>query len=151
MIQHTPCYPEALRQIGMLLLDSASGKTDRGLYNIGRSAPPEQMSPEEYSKLLEMPLWQMSGAQFVTLSESVMSRFLSVLQNEPEKRYVYGIEGLAKLIGKSVNTAQRLKSSGAIDDAIIQHGRTIMIDADLALRLLQEQAKETERRKTNGG
>ena len=106
--------------------------------------PPQTISSEEYNKLLQMPLWQMTGAQYKNFLEAIMPGIIVSLQSvAPQKRYVYGIEGLAKLIGKSKNTAQRLKSSGIIDDAIIQNGRTIMIDADHALELIhQNDAKE---------
>lgn len=58
-------------------------------------------------------------------------------QDEPrdEKRYVYGLNGLAELFGCSKTTASRIKSSGRIDDAITQIGALLIIDADLALKL----------------
>lgn len=46
-----------------------------------------------------------------------------------------GISGLADVFGCSVTTAQRIKASGKIDRAITQTGRTIVIDAELALEL----------------
>ena len=51
------------------------------------------------------------------------------------KRYVYGIEGLARLFGCSKATANRIKKSGKLDGAITQIGRKIIIDADKALEL----------------
>lgn len=54
-----------------------------------------------------------------------------------KKHYVYGIKGLAKLLGASSSTAQRIKSSGVLDAAISQNGKIIVIDADLALDLLR--------------
>lgn len=57
-------------------------------------------------------------------------------KSEPkERRYVYGIAGLAELFQCSIPTANRIKASGAIDSAITQIGRKIMIDADLAVEL----------------
>lgn len=53
------------------------------------------------------------------------------------KRYVYGLKGLSDLLGCSISTAQRVKSSGVIDAAISQTFKTIVIDADLALDLLR--------------
>lgn len=55
---------------------------------------------------------------------------------QPRINYVYGISGIAALLGCSVATAQRLKSSGRIDAAIVQIGRKIMCNADVALKLL---------------
>ena len=53
----------------------------------------------------------------------------------PEKRLVYGIAGIAQLFNCSMTTANRIKASGRIDDAITQHGRIIVVDADKALVL----------------
>ncbi len=53
----------------------------------------------------------------------------------PDRRLVYGILGIAKLFNCSMTTANRIKASGRIDKAIKQHGRIIVVDADLALEL----------------
>ena len=50
----------------------------------------------------------------------------------------YGIEGIARVFGCSVPTANRIKKSGIIDKAITQIGRKIVVDADLALSLAKE-------------
>ena len=55
----------------------------------------------------------------------------------PERRMVYGIAGIASLFHCSMTTANRIKASGKIDSAISQSGRTIAIDADLALSILR--------------
>lgn len=52
-----------------------------------------------------------------------------------EKKYVYGIRGIAGLFNCSMPTANRIKASGKIDRAITQIGRKIIVDADLALEL----------------
>lgn len=59
------------------------------------------------------------------------------IKEEPEKakRLVYGISGIAQLFNCSLTTANRIKASGRIDDAITQHGRIIVVDADKALVL----------------
>ena len=54
---------------------------------------------------------------------------------EQTKRLVYGISGIAQLFNCSMTTANRIKASGRIDDAITQHGRIIVVDADKALVL----------------
>ena len=53
----------------------------------------------------------------------------------PEKRFVYGIAGIAQIFNCSMTTANRIKASGRIDRAIKQNGRIIVVDADLALKL----------------
>lgn len=50
---------------------------------------------------------------------------------------VTGMSGLAKLFGCSKATAQRIKSSGVIDAAISQIGRTFVVDTRKALTLVQ--------------
>ncbi len=55
-----------------------------------------------------------------------------------EKKYVYGIGGIAKLIGCSMPTAFRIKKSGKLDAAIKQIGRKIIVDAQLALDILSQ-------------
>lgn len=62
-------------------------------------------------------------------------------QERSNKHYVYGIAGLAKLFGCSLPTAQRIKSSGEIDEAISQIGSIIIIDAEQALDLLKVSKK----------
>ncbi len=52
-----------------------------------------------------------------------------------EKRYVYGIGGIARLFNCSLPTANRIKKSGKINAAIKQIGRKIIIDAEFALEL----------------
>lgn len=58
------------------------------------------------------------------------------------KRYVYGLKGLAMLLGCSKTTAARLKASGRIDEAITQVGALLIIDADLALKLAADNKKK---------
>ena len=54
-----------------------------------------------------------------------------------KKTYVYGISGLAAILGCSRPTAQRIKSTGKLDSAISQTGRTIVVDVDKALELIR--------------
>lgn len=58
------------------------------------------------------------------------------------RRLVYGIKGIADTFGCSIPTANRIKRSGVIDDAITQVGRKIVVDADLALELAANAKKQ---------
>ena len=58
-----------------------------------------------------------------------------VSSSKEERRYVYGLAGIARLFGCSLPTANRIKQSGKINRAITQVGRKIIVDADLALEL----------------
>lgn len=83
-----------------------------------------------------MPLWQLTVGEFrKLLVESRGISFPSVSPAGRDKKYVYGISGIAELFQCSVATANKIKASGRIDKAIIQVGRKIIVDADLALEL----------------
>ena len=77
------------------------------------------------------PLWQLTVGEFVDIIRE------HVPQTEPkkEKKYVYGIEGIAEIFNCSRATAQRIKNSGRIDKAISQVGRKIMVDVDRVIEL----------------
>jgi len=60
---------------------------------------------------------------------------------EKERKYVYGLNGLAKTFSCSIPTALRLKQSGKIDAAITQVGRKIIVDVALALELAGKKEK----------
>ncbi len=98
-------------------------------------------------QLLEKPVCMMTGQELTILLDRTGKADAKVSSPpEPEKHYEYGIEGLAKVFGCSIPTANRIKKSGVIDAAISQIGRKIVVDADLALAL----AKEAGTVKTNG-
>ena len=54
-------------------------------------------------------------------------------------QWVRGIEGLARVLQVSVSTAKRIKKRGSIRKAIHQEGRTILVNAPLALELFGAQ------------
>ena len=88
-------------------------------------------------ELLSKPVWQMTGEEFIFLSKHASGHVEALPQpvTDTEKKYVYGILGIAKLFGCSLPTANRIKKSGKIDKAITQIGRKIIVDAELALEL----------------
>lgn len=90
-------------------------------------------------ELLEKPVWQMTGEELLFLAQQgSMQREGDTQDKTPakeERRFVYGLSGLARLFGCSLPTANRIKQSGKIDRAITQVGRKIIVDADLALEL----------------
>ncbi|AQW96144.1 DUF3853 family protein [Elizabethkingia anophelis] len=91
-------------------------------------------------KDLNTPIWQLTVAELVELLDSGKKDSkdqLSVIKEE-KKEYVYGISGLAKILGCSKNHAGRLKSSGLLDGAILQNGRKIIIDKEKALELFNK-------------
>ena len=58
-------------------------------------------------------------------------------KEESGHRFVYGIKGIMELFKVSNVTAQRYKR-GIIKDAVSQRGRIIVVDAEKALQLFNE-------------
>jgi len=54
------------------------------------------------------------------------------------RRYVYGITGIAQLLGVSKPTAQRYKET-FLKPAVMQRGRKLITDADMAVNLFAQQ------------
>ena len=61
----------------------------------------------------------------------------SVSDEKPEKRYVYGLAGISSLFNVSHATAFKLKC-GVLAPAILQQGRKILVDADMAIELFRQ-------------
>ena len=92
----------------------------------------------EIRDLLSKPVWQMTGEEFIFLNRHALQGSETKPAQpaaDKEKKYVYGIGGIARLFGCSIPTANRIKKSGRIDRAITQIGRKIIVDADMALEL----------------
>ena len=92
------------------------------------------------NELLGKPVWQMTGEELLFLAQhsnmSTSRESTKDPSSKEEKRYVYGLAGIARLFGCSLPTANRIKQSGKINRAITQVGRKIIVDADLALELV---------------
>ncbi|MFC4163876.1 DUF3853 family protein [Epilithonimonas zeae] len=73
----------------------------------------------------QTPLWKLTVKEFLEVARNISS----------EKKYEYGLKGLAKILGCSVSKASEVKSSGILNDAIIQNGNIIIIDKEKALEL----------------
>lgn len=59
-------------------------------------------------------------------------------EDHQDKRHVYGLKGLAKLLGCSVTRACQVNTSGIIDAARTRLGNVLIYDADLVLELIQK-------------
>ena len=95
----------------------------------------------EIMPLLDKPIWQLSGREFVALMKSTLQDTENGKEEEPRKRFVFGLDGICDLFGCSKSTAERIKQSGIIDAAISQVKRKIVVDADLALQLFSNNMK----------
>lgn len=99
------------------------------------------MSDQFYDK----PLFQLTVGELMEVlknsreeecvADNTQPACTQVVVGSDDKRYVYGIDGIARLFGCSKQTANRIKKSGKIDAAITQIGRKIIVDADKALEL----------------
>lgn len=74
------------------------------------------------------PIGQLTVEEFLEVSKNLIA----------EKKYEYGLKGLAKILGCSVSKASEVKSSGILDGAIIQNGNIIIIDKEKALELFAQ-------------
>lgn len=104
------------------------------MYNIFSSTTMKNYNIQE---LLQKPVCMMQGDEFVFLLSnlSLLGKQETKQVESKPKNLVYGIQGIADTFGCSIPTANRIKRSGVIDDAITQVGRKIVVDADLALEL----------------
>lgn len=75
---------------------------------------------------LKKPLLQLTVEEFLDLQKS----------SATEKKYEYGLKGLAKMLGCSRSKASNIKSTGILDEAIVQNGNLIIIDKEKAMQLL---------------
>ena len=91
----------------------------------------------------DKPIWQLTIGEFVAILDSRLpvNKIESISRNTTYSKHVYGISGLAKLIGCSKNYAGILKRTGIFDEAISQNGRTIIVDSELALKLFNDHQK----------
>lgn len=93
--------------------------------------------------LMQKPVCKMEGQElmFLLSNLSALTKTESSDEMPKSKHVAYGIKGIAETFGCSIPTANRIKRSGIIDDAISQVGRKIVIDTDLALRLVADSKK----------
>lgn len=89
------------------------------------------------TRLIDMTL----GDLLDVLAEREARLKADIAENSREKlpQFVYGIEGIAQIYNCSKSTAQRIKNSGKIAEAIKQYNRTIIINVDKALSLYNQQ------------
>lgn len=86
------------------------------------------------NKLLNMPIWQMTGAEFLELQAMVPAqKTVEARPDSQSPKLVHGLKGLQELLGCSHTTASQLKSSGVLDGCYTQYGRKIIFNADAVL------------------
>ncbi len=88
----------------------------------------------------ETPLAMLTVGQFMELVKANTATETETQIAESEKVFVYGLRGIRKLFNVSHATAQRYKDT-IIKDAVMQQGRKIITDADLALELFNSKGR----------
>lgn len=78
--------------------------------------------------------------QLVVLIQDTI-RKEAVKHNEQDE-FVEGLSGLAQVLGVSITTAQKIKNSGLLNDAIGQVGRKIIVNATKAKNIYISQTNK---------
>lgn len=87
-------------------------------------------------------LWQLTVGEFLSLMKE---------KEKPEEpsEYIYGLEELSKLLGRSKSIACRLKKKGLFNDVITQFGRKIIIDKKKAIEIIKNNNLCSSQRKNS--
>ena len=88
--------------------------------------------------LLKKRLIDMSGRELYSLVSAALSSNAKDPSVSSLPPLVYGISGLARLLGCSDTTAWRHRKSGKFDPAISQLGDTIVFDTQKVLEIMKE-------------
>lgn len=83
------------------------------------------------TRLIDLTVAQLAEVIDKAVEDSLSRR----LPQDNTPRFVHGIKGIACIFGVSERQARYIKSSGVINKAIKQQGRTIVTDVNLALQL----------------
>lgn len=87
---------------------------------------------------MNKPLISCSVEEFLDMAVEKFAQLVVGEDEAPVKRHlVYGLAGLSQLLGCSISTAARIKKSGVLAPAIHQTGKIIVVDADMALEIMQ--------------
>ena len=87
------------------------------------------------TRIIDLTVAQLAEIIDRAVEESLARR--QTQDNMP--RFVYGIKGIAQILGVSERQARYIKSTGLLRKAIKQQGRTIITDVNLALQLFGQQ------------
>jgi len=87
-------------------------------------------------KSLNTPVWQLTVGELIDfIAESMKPEAEAKPTFEHSERYVYGIPGIARLLGVSKTMVWEYRKQGWIEPAIKQVGHKIVCDAPLAMEL----------------
>lgn len=94
--------------------------------------------------LLNKTVLTMNGVEFLELLHQVKRTEVKEEKKQSSlndyrdlPQFITGIKGLAKVLGISVSTVNRMKTEGLLDDAIFQNGKTVIFDTYKVLEILR--------------
>jgi hypothetical protein len=101
---------------------------------------------EMKDELLSRPLASLTLKEFLEVmngpieeqNREIKKEGLTKAKQMVIRKYVYGVDGIAKLFKCSIETAWKIVNSGEIDSAINDEGLFVVADAMLALTLVRE-------------
>lgn len=113
-------------------------------------ALPDNIQNIDVQDLLEKPIWQMTGKEFLALSNAAAKQAIQEIPkvqpetetSQPSRQldeslYAFGLTGIGRLLGVGKTTAQHYKNT-FLKPAIIQNGQRIAIERCKALQLYEE-------------
>ena len=96
------------------------------------------MKYDRNTRIIDLTLGELLDAIAESQQQQPQEETIKTKKSGEAVGFVYGLKGLAKLLGCSKTTANRIKQSGKIDEAVTQVGALIVIDAAKALSLLKD-------------
>lgn len=105
----------------------------------------------EVQSLLEKAMFQatvadfwMAGLELGVIKTNQMDEASpkEICSNIPQ--FVIGVKGLAKFFGASISTVNRWKSSGLLDDAILQCGKVVIFELPKVIEILRVSDKKNK-------
>jgi hypothetical protein len=95
---------------------------------------------------LNTPIWQLTVGELVEVIKNELQPKTEPFQQScTDKNFVYGLQGLADLLGCSKQHAWFIKSTGVFDNAIIQRGRKIIINKEKVFEILEQKMKKNKK------
>lgn len=87
-----------------------------------------------------------SANDLMDVIDNAISKTLEASKQVEQKdlpKYVHGLQGIADLFGVTKVTAQKYKNTW-LSDAVMQNGKVLITDTEIALRLFEKQSKRDE-------
>lgn len=101
------------------------------------------MNTSDLEKLLQTPIWQMTGCDFLSLLEQSINNREDIGRNGSTRVTCTGVHELAKYLKCCESTIYSLKKTGVLDEAIVsQIGKRIVFDGEMARIAADKYQKE---------